>query len=173
MGKKNYSHYEKKKNLLYPLNSIKMDYYTCFAISFFFKLFILHWGRADEQAYLEVYWISSCPSHHLKFSRSSNCSFPLLHLFYSWVGLVVKNLLANTGDIRDRNSAPGLGRSPGGGLRQPTPVLLPAESHGHKSPEGYSPLGSERGEGHQVPEKHTYTQPVDNAVTISGEQLRD
>ena len=25
----------KKKNLLYPLDSITMDYYTCFVISFF------------------------------------------------------------------------------------------------------------------------------------------
>ena len=90
---------------------------------------------------------------------------------------MVKNLLANTGD---RDSVPGLGRSPGGGsllpwrrVRQPTPVLLPAESHGQSSPAGYGPLGSERGEGHQVPEKHTYTQPTDNAVTISDEQLRD
>ena len=29
--------------------------------------------------------------------------------------LVVKNLPANTGDIRDRGLIPGLGRSPGGG----------------------------------------------------------
>ena len=31
----------------------------------------------------------------------------------SQVVVVVKNLLANTGDIRDANSVPGLGRSPG------------------------------------------------------------
>ena len=29
--------------------------------------------------------------------------------------LVVKNLLANVGDVRDVGSIPGLGRSPGGG----------------------------------------------------------
>ena len=29
--------------------------------------------------------------------------------------LVVKNLPANTGDVRDRGLIPGLGRSPGGG----------------------------------------------------------
>ena len=33
----------------------------------------------------------------------------------SQVALVVKNLTANAGDIRDTGSIPGLGRSPGGG----------------------------------------------------------
>ena len=45
---------------------------------------------------------------------------------------VVKNLLANAGDIREAGSIPGLGRSPGGGW-QPTPVFLPIESHGQRS----------------------------------------
>ena len=35
------------------------------------------------------------------------------------VGLVVKNLLANAGDIRDEGLIPGLGRSPGGGSGNP------------------------------------------------------
>ena len=52
------------------------------------------------------------------------------HLQEHWasqVALVVKNLLANAGDIRDTGSIPGLGRSL---LRawQPTPILLPGES---------------------------------------------
>ena len=33
--------------------------------------------------------------------------------------LVVKNLLANAGDMRDMGSIPGLGRSPGGGHGNP------------------------------------------------------
>ena len=33
--------------------------------------------------------------------------------------LVVKNLPANAGDIRDSGSVPGRGRSPGGGLSNP------------------------------------------------------
>ena len=33
--------------------------------------------------------------------------------------LVVKNLLANTGDLRDTGSIPGLGRSPGEGNGNP------------------------------------------------------
>ena len=35
------------------------------------------------------------------------------------MALVVKNLPANVGDIRDVGSVPGLGRSPGGGHKNP------------------------------------------------------
>ena len=45
--------------------------------------------------------------------------------------LVVKNLPANAGDVRDAGSIPGLGRSPGGGAWQPTPVFLPRGSSVH------------------------------------------
>ena len=38
-------------------------------------------------------------------------------------------------------SFPGLGRSCGEGKWQPTPVLLPGESHGGRSLVGYSPWG--------------------------------
>ena len=37
----------------------------------------------------------------------------------SQVVLVVKNLPANTGDLRDTGSVPGSGRSPGGGYGNP------------------------------------------------------
>ena len=37
----------------------------------------------------------------------------------SQMSLVVKNLPANTGDVRDMGSIPGLGRSPGGGYGNP------------------------------------------------------
>ena len=39
------------------------------------------------------------------------------------MALVVKNSLANTGDIRDMSSIPGLGRSPGGGHGNPLQYL--------------------------------------------------
>ena len=41
---------------------------------------------------------------------------------YNWasqVVLVVKNLPANAGDVRDEGLTPGLGRSPGGGYGNP------------------------------------------------------
>ena len=49
------------------------------------------------------------------------------------MALVVKNLTANAGDIREVDLIPGLGRSTGGGHWQPTPVFLPGESHGQRS----------------------------------------
>jgi len=42
----------------------------------------------------------------------------------------------NAGDPR---SIPGSGRSPGEGKWNPTPVLLPGESHGGRRLVGYSP----------------------------------
>ena len=41
----------------------------------------------------------------------------------------------------DMDSIPGLGRSPGEGKWQPTPVFLPGKSHGQRSLLGYSPWG--------------------------------
>ena len=48
------------------------------------------------------------------------------------VALVVKNLSANAGDVRDVSSIPGSGKSPGG--RQGNPVQYCLEkSHGQRS----------------------------------------
>ena len=54
--------------------------------------------------------------------------------------LVVKNLPANAGDIRDTGSIPGLGRCPGGGHGNPL-VFLPGKSHGQRSLAGCGPWG--------------------------------
>ena len=54
---------------------------------------------------------------------------------------MVKNLLVNAGGVRDTGLIPGLGRSPGVGSGQPTPVFLPGESNGQRSLVGYSPWG--------------------------------
>ena len=53
--------------------------------------------------------------------------------------LVVKNPPANAGDVRDACSIPGMERSPGGRVWQPTPLLLPGESHGQRSLVGCGP----------------------------------
>ena len=58
----------------------------------------------------------------------------------SQVSLVVKNPPANAGDIREVGSIPGSGRS-WRRAWQPTPVFLPAESHGQRSLAGYSSQG--------------------------------
>ena len=61
---------------------------------------------------------------------------------------MVKNLLANAGDVRDADSVLGSGRSPGGGHGDPlrysffffsAPVFLPGEFHGQRSLAGCSP----------------------------------
>ena len=53
-------------------------------------------------------------------------------------GSEVKASAWNVGDL---GSIPEWGRSPGEGKWQPTPVLLPGESHGGRSLVGYSPWG--------------------------------
>ena len=61
-------------------------------------------------------------------------------IFIFWCfpgGSVVKNFPANAGD---RNSIPG-SRIPWKKKWHPTPVFLPAESHGQVSLAGYSPWG--------------------------------
>ena len=57
----------------------------------------------------------------------------------SWVMLAVKNLPAIARDVRDMGLIPGSGRPPRGGRGNPTPVLLPGESHGQRSLAGCSP----------------------------------
>ena len=58
--------------------------------------------------------------------------------------LVVKNPLANTGDIRDagdmrRRFHPWVGKIPWRRAWQPTPIFLPGESHEQRNLVGYSP----------------------------------
>ena len=61
----------------------------------------------------------------------------------SLVAQMVKNPPANTGDMRDMGSIPGLGRSPGGGHGNPLQNSCLKNPHGEKSLAGYSPWGHE------------------------------
>ena len=58
------------------------------------------------------------------YSKAYLSLFFIGFLKYIKVALVIKNPPANAGDIRDSGSVPGLGRSPGGGHGNPTPVIL-------------------------------------------------
>ena len=60
--------------------------------------------------------------------------------------LVVKNPLANAGDIERCRISPWVRKTPWRMVWQPTPVLLPGESHGQRSPEGYSPQAHKESE---------------------------
>ena len=64
-------------------------------------------------------------------------------LWASLVALVVKNLPANAGYIRNVGSVPGLDRSHGGGHGNPF-QYLPGESHGQMSLAGDSPWGHKK-----------------------------
>ena len=64
-----------------------------------------------------------------------------VEIWASQVALVVKNLPANAGDLRDLGSIPGLGKSPGGGLGNPLQYSCLEKSHGKRSLVGYSPQG--------------------------------
>ena len=58
----------------------------------------------------------------------------------SLVALVVKNLPANAGDLRDAGSIPGeVGKISWRRGWQPGPVFLPGEAHGQRSLAGYGP----------------------------------
>ena len=48
---------------------------------------------------------------------------------------------ASAGNAGDLGSIPRLGRSPGEGNGNPTPVFLPGESHGQRRLVAYSPWG--------------------------------
>ena len=61
----------------------------------------------------------------------------------SQVALVIKNLSANAGDLRDLGSIPGLGRSPGEG--QGSPLQYPClEIPWTEEPGGLLSMGSQR-----------------------------
>ena len=57
----------------------------------------------------------------------------------SQVALLVKNQLANGGDIRDVSSIPGSGSAPGEGHGNPLVSVRAGESHGWRSLVSYSP----------------------------------
>ena len=57
------------------------------------------------------------------------------------MALVVKNLSANAGDIKDVDWISGVGKIPWRGARQPTLVFLPGESHGQRNLVGCGPEG--------------------------------
>jgi len=59
----------------------------------------------------------------------------------SQVALVVKNLPASAGDIRDAGSVPGLERLPGKGNSNPLQCSCLQNPHGQRSLVSYSPWG--------------------------------
>ena len=67
----------------------------------------------------------------------------LLHFVTSQIALVIKNLPASAGDIRDLGSIPGSGRSLGEGNGNPLQYACLEESHGQREPGGLPSMGSQ------------------------------
>ena len=64
--------------------------------------------------------------------------------------LVVKNLPANAGDIRDTGSIPGLGRSPRGRHGNPLQYSCLENPYGQRSLGDYSPWGHKESDATEV-----------------------
>ena len=67
------------------------------------------------------------------------CIYREGYIWASQEALVVKNLPANAGDIRDVSLIPGSGRSPRGGHGNPFHYSCLENPHGQRSLAGYSP----------------------------------
>ena len=65
-------------------------------------------------------------------------------IWASQLVLMVKNLLANAGDIKDMGSNPGSGRSPGEGNGKPLQYSCLKNSTDRKEPSRLQSLGSQR-----------------------------
>ena len=81
----------------------------------------------------------------------------------------------NAGDL---GSIPGLGRSPGEGKWQPTPVLLPRKFNGWRSLVGYSPWGckqsdvTEQFHFHKIGNFHQIMSKFSSAVELFDSPIR-
>ena len=78
--------------------------------------------------------------------RPLSMEYFYLHVIYLWasqVALVVNNLPANAGDIRDTGLIPGLGRSAGGGSGSPLQYSC-LETPTNRGPGGLQSIGSQR-----------------------------
>ena len=101
------------------------------------RQFLHHWatGEAHVSVYTCILHLCVCFCTHVIVYRHS------IFKCIAQVALMVKNLPANAGDVRDASSIPGSRKIPWRRKWQPTPVCLPGESHGQRSLVGYSPWG--------------------------------
>ena len=69
----------------------------------------------------------------------------VVHIYRaSQVALVVQNLPANAGDVRDMSSIPGSGRSPGGRHGNPLQYSCLENPQGQRNLVGYHPRGHKK-----------------------------
>ena len=84
-----------------------------------------------------VYHICVCFCMHVTVYRRS------IFMYIAQVALMVKNLPANAGDLRDASSIPGLGRSSGEGNGNPLQYSC-LENYMVREPGGLQSMGSQR-----------------------------
>ena len=126
----------------------------------------------------EISWVLTVGSKKKKNTLENNVD--ILDLDYDlWVGsfcygewasqvaLVVKNLPANKGDKR-HGFKPWVGKIPWRRAWQPTPIFLPGEFHGQRSPGGLQSMGSQSVRHDWVTMcMHTHWNPAHGDVTRS------
>ena len=82
-------------------------------------------------------WVKASVFYHIScrifLVNINNCDWD------SQVPLVVKNMPANAGDIRDQGSILGLGRAAGGGHGNPPQYSCLENAHGQRNLVGYTP----------------------------------
>ena len=114
-------------------------------------------ARAAEQLSLWAVTIET-----VLYSLGTTTIEPKCHN-YTWasqVALMVKNSIANAGDIRDAGSIPGSGRSPGGGHGNPLQYSCLENPHGQRSLVGYSVWGCKESDTMgQAQYRHNYWSP--------------
>ena len=96
-------------------------------------------------------WVACLLVFYLLNFENSLCMLDASHLGFAG-GSDGKESACRAGDLA---LIPGLGRSPGGRAWQPTPVLLPGESHGLEEPGGLQSVGSQRVRYDWVTKHHT------------------
>ena len=74
---------------------------------------------------------------------NNNRLFIIARSISFWASLVAQRVKCLPAMVGDLDSIPGLGRSPGEGNSNSTPVFLPGKSHGQRGLVGYSPWGHE------------------------------
>ena len=78
---------------------------------------------------------------NLKVNSPSAVNLIFIFKSYYQMALVVKNLLANAGDARDRRFDPRVWNIPWSRKWHSTPVFLPGKFHGQGSLVGHRPWG--------------------------------
>ena len=98
----------------------------------------------------EVSWHLTMSHLGLYHSQRSRVSLAPFSPWATQVALVVKNLPANAGDVRDMGSIPGSGRSPGGGHGNPVQYSCLQNLHWPRSLAGCNPYGHIESDPHNA-----------------------